>query len=239
MEERRLRRVEIFRLRVFLQRPAAKGDHAATQVGDREHHAVAEPVERHRDIVAGNQQTSLDHVFGGDAVRAEMLLQRETLARGIAQPELELRRRIKPAIGQIAARLRTGACGQRVLKEFRREFHHIVQRLAPLCARLVLVRDFRQLHAGHLRQALHRFGERDAFAFHDEIEDAAVLARGEIEPGLLLVIHEEGRRLLLVERRQALELAPAAHELDAPAHDFRNGKPGFQLVKELGREAHG
>src|SRR5262249_33959765 len=71
-----------------------------------------------------------------------------------------------------------------------------------------------------------------------EIEDAAVLARGEIEPGLLLVVHEERGRLLLVEGREALELAAGAHELDAPAHDFRNGKPGFQLVEELGREAH-
>ena len=45
--------------------------------------------------------------------------------------------------------------------------------------------------------------------------------------------------VLLVERRQALELAAGAHELDAPAHDLRNRKPSFQLVQELGREAHG
>src|SRR4029077_21141064 len=120
-----------------------------------------------------------------------------------------------------------------------RQLDDIVERLAPRVARLILARNFRQRHAGHLRQALHGFRKADAFALHDEIEDAAVLARGKIEPGLLLVVHEERRCLLLVERRQALELASGAYELHAPAHDLRNRKPGFQLVQELGREAHG
>ena len=53
VEERRLRRVEIFRRRVLLQRAAAEGDDAAAQIGDREHHAVAEAVEGHRNVVAG------------------------------------------------------------------------------------------------------------------------------------------------------------------------------------------
>ena len=239
MEERRLRRVEIFRLRIFLQRAAAEGDHAAAQVGDREHHAVAETVEGHRDVVAGDQQAGLDHVLDRDAVRAEMLLERETLGRRIAEPELELRCGIEPAVGEIAARLGAVARGERVLEEFRGKLHHVVQRLAPRIARLVLVRDLGQRHAGHLREAFDRFRKAHAFAFHHEVEDAAVLAGGEIEPGLLLVVHEEGRCLLLVERRQALELAARAHELHAPADDFRHRKAGFELVEKLGREAHG
>ena len=36
-----------------------------------------------------------------------------------------------------------------------------------------------------------------------------------------------------------LNSRPGALELHAPAHDFRNRKPGFQLIEELGREAHG
>ena len=239
VEERRLRRVEIFRLRVFLERAAAEGDDAAAQIGDREHHAVAEAVERHRDVVAGDQQPGLDHVLDRDAVRAEMLLEREALGRRIAEPELELRRRIEPAVGEIAARLGAVSRRERVLEEFRRKLHHVMQRLAPRVARLVLARDLRQRHAGHLRQPLDRFRKAHAFAFHDEVEDAAVLAGGEIEPGLLLVVHEEGRRLLLVERRQALELAARAHELHAPADDLRHRKAGLQLIEKLWREAHG
>ena len=168
-----------------------------------------------------------------------MLFQREALARRIAEPEFQLRRRIEPAVGEIAAALGAGTGRQRVLEEFCGKLHDVVQRLAARVALLVLARDFRQRHARHLRQPLDRFGERDAFALHDEIENAAVLAGGEIEPGLLLVVHEERRRLFLVEWRQALELAARANELHAPADDFRDRKAGFQLVKELGREAHG
>ena len=54
----------------------------------------------------------------------------------------------------------------------------------------------------------------------------------------LLVVDRERGRLLLLERRQALELPSCLLQLDAPAHDFRNRKPGAQFVEELGREAH-
>ena len=238
VEERRLRRIEIFRLRLFLQRAAAEGDDAAAQVGDRKHDAVAEAVVGHRNVVAGDQQAGLDHVLDRNAVAAEMLLQREALVWCVAEAEFQLRRRIEAAVGEIAARLGAGAGRQRRFKELRRQFHDVVERLAPRIALLVFARDLRQRHAGHLRQPLDRFREADAFRLHDEVEDRAVLARGEIEPGLLLVVDEEGRRLFLVERRQALELAPRARELDAPAHDFRHRQPGFQFVEKLGREAH-
>ena len=109
VKERRLRRIEIFRLRVLLERAAAEGDDAAAQIGDREHHAVAEAVERHRNVVAGDQQAGLDHVLDRNALAAEMLLQREALGRRIAEAELELRRRIEAAVGEIAARLGAGA----------------------------------------------------------------------------------------------------------------------------------
>ena len=65
VEERRLRRIQIFRRRVLLHGAAAEGDDAAAQIGDREHDAVAEPVERHRNVVAGDQQPGLDHVLAG------------------------------------------------------------------------------------------------------------------------------------------------------------------------------
>src|SRR5207249_1501369 len=77
------------------------------------------------------------------------------------------------------------------------------------------------------------------FRQHHEIEDAAVLARGEVEPRHLLVVDEERGRLLLVEWGKSLPLAPRLPELHAPAHDLRNRKPRAQLVEELGRKAHG
>ena len=87
VKERRLRRIEIFRLRVLLQRAAAEGDDAAAKIGDREHHPVAEPVEGHRNIVARDQQARRDHVLDRHALLAEMLLEREALGRRIAEAE--------------------------------------------------------------------------------------------------------------------------------------------------------
>src|SRR6185503_11941410 len=128
VEERRLRRVEIFRLRILLERAAAERNHAPAQIGDREHHAVAEAVERHRDVVAGDQEAGLDHVLDRDIVRAEMLLERETLAWRVAEAKLELRCRIEPTVGEIAARLGAVARRERVLEEFRRKLHYVLRR---------------------------------------------------------------------------------------------------------------
>ena len=139
VEERRLRRIQIFRRRILLQRAAAEGDDAAAQIRDREHHAVAEAVERQRDVVAGNQQAGFHHVLDRDAVAAEMFLEREALVGRITETEFQLRRGIEGAVGKIAARFGAGARGKRGLEELRRQFHDVVQRLAPGVALLILV----------------------------------------------------------------------------------------------------
>gem|GEM_PF-4885504 len=167
-----------------------------------------------------------------------MFLQREAVRRRITEAEFQLRRGIEAAVGEIAARLGASARRKCVLEEFRSELHHVVKRLTPRIAHLVFARGLGQRHAGHLCQPLDCFREANTFRLHDEIEDAAVLAGGEIEPGLLLVVHEEGRRFLLVERRQALPLASRAHKFNALADDFRDRQPGFQLIEELRRKAH-
>ena len=79
-----------------------------------------------------DQQSGLDHVLDRDALRAEVLLQREAFGRRIADAEFELRLRLDAAIRQIAARLGARARGERRLEEFRRELDDVVQRLAPL-----------------------------------------------------------------------------------------------------------
>ena len=234
MKERRLRRVQVFRRRILLERAAAESDDPPAQIGDRKHHAVAEAVERQRDVVACDQQARLHHVLGGNAVGAQMLLQRVALARRVAEAEFHLRGGIEAAVGEIAARLGAGLGGERGFEEFRRQLHDVVQRFAAGFARLVLARHFRQRHAGHLRQALDRLREADAFRLHDEVENAAVLAGGEIEPGLLLVVDEEGRRLLLVERRQALELAARARSLTRLPTTSETGRRAFSSSRNWG-----
>ena len=239
VKERRLRRVQVLRGDVLLQRAAAEGHDAPAQIGNGKHDAIAEAVVRHGNLVAGDEQPRFDHVRHRYALPAEMLLQREPLGRRVADAKLELRRRIETAIGEIAARLGAGTRGEARLEELRRKLHHLVERLALRVARLVLARDLRQRHAGELRHALNRLGERDALGLHQEVEDVAVLAGGEVEPHHLRVIHEKGRSLLLVERRQALHLPPRADKLHPAPDNLRDGDAGAQFVEELGREAHG
>ena len=162
MEERRLRRIEIFRGNLFLERAAAKGDDAPAPVGDRKHDAVAEAVIGHRDIVAGNQEPGLDHVLDRDLRGAEMFLERVLLAGRVAEPELELRRGLNAAVGEIAAPARAGARGERRLEEFGGELDNVVQRLAALFARLGLARHDRHRDTGLPGQPLDRFGEAHA-----------------------------------------------------------------------------
>ena len=82
VKQRGFRRVQVFRLSVFLQRAAAERDDAAPRIRDRKHHAVAEAIVGHGNVLAADQQARFDHVLGGDALLAEMLLQREALAGG-------------------------------------------------------------------------------------------------------------------------------------------------------------
>ena len=123
VKQRGFRRVEIFRGDVFLQRTAAEGDDASAHIRDRKHHAIAKTIIGHGNIVAGDQEARFHHVFYRNALRAEMLLQGKSLAgpaRGIADAELQLRRRRNRAVAEIAARLGAVARGQRVGEEFRR-----------------------------------------------------------------------------------------------------------------------
>ncbi len=238
MEERRLRRVEIFRLCLLLERAAAEGDDPPAQVRDRKHHAIAEAVVGHRDVLASNQQAGFHHVLGRNALLAEVLLEREAIGRSIAQAELELGRGIERTIGEVAARFGAQPRRQRRFEEFRREFDDVVERLAALVAHLLGAVDLGQFHARLRSQPLHRFGERQALGQHQEIENGAVLAGGKIEPRHLLVIDEERRRLLLVEGRKPPPFAPGFLELHAPADDLRDREARAQLVEELGRKTH-
>src|SRR6516165_3339267 len=167
-----------------------------------------------------------------------MLLEREALGWGAAEAELHLRRRIEPAVGEIAARLGARARSKRRLEEFRRQLDDVVERLAPFVARLLRRRDLGQRDTGLRRKPLHRLGEGEPLGHHHEVENAAVLPRREIEPGHFLVVDEKRRRFLLVEGRKSPPLMPRLLEPHAPADDLRNQKPRTQFVEKLRRKAH-
>ena len=99
---------------------------------NREHHAVAESIVGHGDPLAVMQQAGLDHLSGLDALGRQRVAQRETLRRAIAQAELALRRRIEPAIREIATGLRPDWIVQGRLKDPRGERQRVMQGGAPL-----------------------------------------------------------------------------------------------------------
>ncbi len=92
VEERGLRRIEVFCLGARLHRPPAESDHAACAVMDRKHHPVAEPVVRHGDVFAMDEEARFYHRLGADALRRERIAQHKALGRGIAEPEALLHR---------------------------------------------------------------------------------------------------------------------------------------------------
>ena len=105
VEERRLRRVQVFGGRIGIERAPAEGDHAALQVGDREHDAVAEAVVADRDVVAGDQHAGDRHVGGLEAGLGEMLLECRPAAGRVAQAEAGDGAGGQAALVEVAARL--------------------------------------------------------------------------------------------------------------------------------------
>src|SRR5437867_1714562 len=85
VEERRLRRVEIFRRRILFERPAPEGDERITQIRDRKHHTLAEAIIRKWNVLTGDEQSRLYHGLGCHTELAQMLLEREALIRRVAQ----------------------------------------------------------------------------------------------------------------------------------------------------------
>jgi hypothetical protein len=71
-----------------------------------------------------------------------------------------------------------------------------------------------------------------------EADDVAVLAGREIMEEALVVIDEEGRRLLLGEGRQADVFTSLTLELHRPPDDVGRPKAGLQFFKEAIVEAH-
>src|SRR6185503_2475243 len=100
--------------------------------------------------------------------------------------------------------------GEHLAEELGRELVDLEHRVA-LAARLAQLRRFldaRDLDAEPLAELLGRLDEALALELHDEREHVAVfLAAEAVEEGLV-GDHVERRRLLAVERAQALPAAP-------------------------------
>ncbi len=170
VEERRLRRVQIFGLRISRERSAPKSDDAAAQIGNRKHHPVAEAIEGDGDVLARDQQSGLDHLLLRDASSSEMLFQGIPRSWGIPNAEALLDIGCQAAFAQIGARFAGVRRVQRGFEELRRLLHYFVQAgalgLTPLRIRIAR----RQRDTGLLRQLRHRFGKAEPFLLEQEGE---------------------------------------------------------------------
>ena len=93
------------------------------------------------------------------------------------------------------------ALGQDAVVERDRGVEDVAQALA---LRILAAGALAELNAGALRQPAERLGKVDRVALHDEVEDVAAAAAAEALPALARGRDRERRRLLAVERAQAL-----------------------------------
>ena len=190
--------------------PAGEAPYAAARIGQREHQAAAEDVDRPALAVAG--QAGLDELL-----RAIALLRREPrepvpLRRGEAEAEALHHLRRQPALGDVRARvLGRRALGQHAgveaagVRQQRLAAAGLVARPLRLRA-LLLVLD---LDAVALGEHLDRLAEGEVVELLHEGEDVAALAAAEAVVELGHRVDGARRRALLVER--AARHHPARH----------------------------
>src|SRR5205085_5003056 len=114
---------------------------------DRKNHALAKAVIGQRNVLPRDQQSGLYHRVCRYPQLSQVLLERKSLVRSVADPKFQLGLRVDPPIAEVAARLRTCARGKACLEEFCSELDDLVERLAALLAGRLLAGQFRQRKA--------------------------------------------------------------------------------------------
>jgi hypothetical protein len=237
VEDRRLRRVEIFRPRLFGQRPSAKRHQPPARIMDGEHDAVAETVIG-RAIVRLDQQAAFDEIAHRRPRRDQLVLQPGAAVRGKADAEALAVLAVETAAFQIAPRRFAPGAEQGALEMRLRGLHPFHQRLAVnllFCGLRVRLRQAQPRLPG---QTLGRLHEGQALDLFQPGEDIAMLARGKAVVKSLVVIDEEGGRAFLLERGQADKLAALAFQLHGAADQVRRADPRLDLVDEIVIQPH-
>src|ERR1700730_9407440 len=85
MEERGLRRIQIFRLGIAGEGARAKGDDSTPGIADRKHDSIAKTIVGNRDVLAMDQKPGLDHRWPGYSRASEMVPQGIFFRQRVAQ----------------------------------------------------------------------------------------------------------------------------------------------------------
>ena len=234
-EDRRLGRVQVFRL-ALVQHPPAEADDLALGVADREHDAVAEAVVAAllAGLVLQDDQAGLDQL--GVVVFAEGAGQAVPARRRIAQAEargdLAGQAAALQIVDRAAAALELAAVVAAGLGE------HVHQRellLAGLGGALALARVAVVVGHGQAQlagQILDRLDEAQAAVLHQEADRVAMHAAAEAVVGLARGADDEAGRLLAVEGAQALVVDAGLLQRHGAAHHVDDVGAGEQVLDE-------
>ncbi len=109
---------------------------------------------------------------------------------------------------------------------------------ARFCSLGIAPRGFGHRQPGLGRQLLHRVHEAQAALVGIQADGVAMRAAAEAVVEALVVVDVEARRLLVVERAAALQLAPGARQLHPPPDDRRSPMRARSSSRKSGGKAH-
>src|SRR5690625_570438 len=227
-----LRRVEVFGQRV-VEDPACESDDAREAVPYREHEPVTEAVVAPAALVLGEQSGRHELLVGVPLV--ERVAQQAVPAfRGEADAELLDRRGADLARLQVLPRRRADGLipkvGQEVLLRQPVDGYGIAALPVSRCRRS-------HFDTCTLAKVPQRLRERDALRTHHEVVNVTLGLAAEAVEEALVAVDVEGRGLLVVNRAQALQLAPSGRlESHLLADHLGDVKAGPYLLLGLTRQ---
>src|SRR5690606_17408162 len=219
MKNRRLGRIEIFRL-LIAQRSAAEGDHPAAAVGYRESDAPTKILVMTVTTLRKLQEPHLDHCLDAEPLPGERGRQRAAPFGSEPDPEPPNSVVVEPARTQILQCRLAFRQPQPALAEAAGRFDAGMQSDLPLLPLPLGGGRARDLEPGDVRELLDRLRERQPLGFGQERDDVAVCAATEAVIEALVVADGERGRLLGMEGTEAEMLSALLLEPDAPAHDL-------------------
>src|SRR5262244_2552260 len=202
LEDRRLRRIEVFRLGVSGERPAAESDRPAAFVAHDEDQAVAEAIVGSGfPLRPGRQEPGFEEQalrVGGDERAGE----RVPGVGRIAETEASGHFRGNAAVLEIPGSLVAGLADLRHEESVRRRHRFEDLLLAVLLRTAKSAAGNRDTEAG--RQRFDGFREIEPVHLTNEVDDVAARSAAEAVEEPLLPVHREGGGSLVVKRAQSL-----------------------------------
>ncbi len=211
--------------------PAAHAGGVAVLVADRPQHAAAELVDdadAARVRSRRRRDPRLHELLGLDAALLDQAAAHHVPAvRGPAQlGRLDRGVREAAAVQVVERRLAVRGRGQDLVVERDRHLQDVTQ---PGPVRILALRPLVDLDAGLRREHPQGLREGHAVALHHEREHVAAEPAAEALPGITARGNRERRRLLAVERAQALEGRAGLLQLDRLADHVDDVQPALDL----------